>query len=514
LKLYVISHPSLGKGQRVVKGGFFMWGTISAFVVYLGAMVVIGALYVKQTGSVSDFFLGGRRLGPFTAAISAEASDMSSWLLMGLPGVAYLFGIQEALWTAVGLAVGTYLNWLLVARRLRKYTFHAGDAITIPEFLKNRYKDSSHVLPVISAIFILIFFGIYTASGFVAVGKLFSSVFGLPYILSVLIGVLVILAYTLLGGFLAVCSTDVVQGLLMFFALVVAPIGATLALGGPGVVAERIAAVGETYMNPFVDPSGKPLSLLVLLSTLSWGLGYFGMPHILVRFMAVRSDKDMVISRRVAMVWVIIAMGAAILVGLVGRVYVQPVLEGASSETVFIKMISGLFPSFIAGIFLCAILAATMSTADSQLLVTASAIAKDFYQPLLRKNASEKEIVLVSRLTILIVALLAFFMALNPNSSIFRLVSYAWAGFGATFGPIMLFSLFWKRTTRNGALAGLIVGGLTTIIWKQLSGGIFDLYELLPGFIIGSLAILVASLLDNPPSKEIEQEFEFVHSTK
>lgn len=489
---------------------FHMLSIIAAFALYLGAMVLIGLFYYRKTKSASDFFLGGRTIGPVVAAISAEASDMSSWLLMGLPGVAYLFGIQEALWTAVGLAVGTYLNWRFVAGRLRRYTIRSGDAITIPEYLKNRFRDNSNVLSVVSAVFILIFFGIYTASGFVACGKLFSSVFGMPYAAAVALGVVVILAYTLMGGFLAVCATDVVQGMLMFVALVAAPIAAVFAAGGLDVVAERIVAAGPTFMNPFADNSGGPLSAMTLISTLAWGLGYFGMPHILVRFMAVRSDKDMGTSRRIAMVWVLIAMAAAVLVGLVGRAYVSPALEGAASETVFIKIVEGVFPSFIAGIFLCGILAAIMSTADSQLLVTASAISKDFYKALIRKTASDAEVVLVSRITIFAVALVGFFMALNPSLSIFRLVSYAWAGFGATFGPIMLLSLFWKRTTRNGALAGLVVGGIITIIWKQLSGGIFNLYEIVPGFVAGTAAIVIASLLDAEPSAEIAAEFDSV----
>ena len=483
---------------------------LAAFAVYLLAMILIGFFYMKRTKNASDFFLGGRSVGPVTAAISAEASDMSSWLLMGLPGLAYLFGIQEALWTAVGLAIGTFVNWRFVAARLRRYTMRSGDAITIPEFLKNRFRDRSNLLSVVSAFFILVFFGIYTASGFVACGKLFSSVFGMPYAAAVGLGAGVIVVYTLLGGFLAVCATDVVQGGLMFVALLAAPIGAIIAVGGPAVAVGRIAAVGPNFLNPFLSASGAPLPAMTLVSTLAWGLGYFGMPHILVRFMAVRSEREIPTSRRIAMAWVLVAMTAAVIVGLAGRAYLAAPLDAAASETVFIKIAEGVFPAFVAGLFLCGILAATMSTADSQLLVTSSAFSKDFYKAILRKQAGDKEVVLVSRLTIVAVAVAGYFMALDPAGSIFRLVSYAWAGFGATFGPIILLSLFWKRTTRNGALAGLLAGGGVTILWKQLSGGIFDLYEIVPGFAAGLAAIVVVSLAGAPPPKEIVEEFEAV----
>ncbi|MDR1785532.1 MAG: sodium/proline symporter PutP [Spirochaetaceae bacterium] len=481
-------------------------GIILAFVLYLGAMIFIGWRYLKNNETPTDFFLGGRKVGPWMTALSAEASDMSGWLLMGLPGVAYLTGMKEAFWTAVGLTAGTYLNWLIVAKRLRKYTIHSNDSITIPEFFTNRFKDSSRAIALVSVIFILIFFTIYTASGFVACAKLFNSVFGLPYTVSLLLGIAVILAYTLLGGYLAVCATDFVQGSLMFVALTLTAIVMIFSLGGPAEAAQRVSAFGSQFLNPFVSGPEDNFGPMAIVSALAWGLGYFGMPHILVRFMGIRSNREITLSRRIATVWVVIAFVGALMVGAFAKAYLLPeTLASGAEETVFVRSILKMYPSFIAGLFLCGILAAAMSTADSQLLVASSAFSRDIFSGFLKKDASDKTLLLVSRLTVLAVAAIAFVIALNPASSIFGLVSYAWAGFGATFGPLVLLSLFWKRTTRNGALAGLIAGGLTVILWKPLKGGIFDLYEIVPGFAVClAVAVVVSLATRNDPAVEAE----------
>ncbi|GHV11415.1 sodium:proline symporter [Fibrobacterales bacterium] len=479
--------------------------TIAAFVLYLAFMVYLGLRNTKKNKSSSDFFLGSRNTGPWQTALSAEASDMSGWLLMGLPGVAYLGGMKEAFWTAIGLIIGTYLNWLFVAKRLRKYTIHAGDSITIPEFFTNRFKDNSRIISLVSVIFILIFFTIYAASGFVACAKLFNSVFDIPYLYALILGIAVILTYTLLGGYLAVVSTDFMQGSLMFFALVATTIGAIFSFGGWH---ETVAAVGTEMLNPFHDNPNVPFGTLGIVSALAWGLGYFGMPHILVRFMGLRSNKEVRTSRRIAMVWVVIAFAGALLIGAFGNAYLGTPLAPGMQETVFIETLKVMFPSFLAGIFLCGILAAAMSSADSQLLVAASAFSRDIYQTFLNKNASEKQTLLMSRVTVVVVALVAFFLSLDPMSSIFGLVSYAWAGFGATFGPLILLSLFWKGITRNGALSGLIAGGVTVIVWKQLHGGIFDIYEIIPGFAACFEIAVIVSLLGQKPGKEIAAEYE------
>ncbi len=473
-----------------------------AFICYLGIMIFIGLRYVKKTKDTSDFFLGGRKVGPWMTALSAEASDMSAWLLMGLPGVAYVTGLSGVFWTAIGLLVGTYLNWLIVAKRLRKFSIHAGDAITIPEFFINRFNDKSRITGLIATIFILIFFTVYAASGFVACAKVFNSVYGIPYLYALILGVVVIVAYTLLGGYLAVCATDFIQGMVMFFALTLSVIVMVIFLGGPVETYEAIASLGSQFMSPFTEDAGSSLSIISTLGNLAWGLGYFGMPHILVRFMALRSNKEIALSRRIAMVWVTIALIAAIAVGMIGKQYLFPtVLADGQADTIFLAVIMDLFPSFVAGIFLCGIMAAAMSTADSQLLVASSAFSRDVYKGFIRKNASEKETLLLSRLTVCVVAVIAFIIALNPNSSIFGLVSFAWGGFGASFAPVILLALFWRGTTRNGAIAGLIAGGITCLVWFNLSGGIFDVYEILPGFIVGLAATILVSLLDKKDQK-------------
>ena len=490
--------------------------TALAFALYLGLMLTIGFFTFRKTKSTSDYFLGGRSIGPWFTALSAEASDMSGWLLMGLPGLAYFTGLQEAFWTAVGLLVGTYLNWLLVAKRMRKYSIHAKDSITIPEFLTNRFHDKSKLLQTISSIIILVFFIVYTASGFLASAKLFTAVFGMNYYAALFLGVLVILGYTLLGGYLAVVATDFLQGTLMFFALVMTGVIAVFAIGGPAHTFEQLSQFGQHFINPFVTPPGTSYGFLQILSALAWGLGYFGMPHILIRFMSIRSNHEVKTSRRIAMVWVVIAMAAALLVGVVGKIFLQPTTFDSQSaaEAVFIVSMQKIFPTFIAGFFLCAILAASMSTADSQLLVASSAFSKDVYKAVLRKDASDKETLLVSRLTVVAITIIAIFLAMDPNSSIFDVVSYAWAGFGATFGPVILASLFWRRASRNGAVAAMLGGGITVVVWKQLSGGIFAVYEFLPGFIIASLCMVVFSLLEKHPDEEVFKEFDAFMATE
>lgn len=484
---------------------------IVTFTIYLFCMIGIGFIFYQKTEKMSDYILGGRKLNSWVTSLSAQASDMSGWLLIGLPGAAYATGIGAS-WIAVGLIVGTYLNWKFIAKRLRKYTQIAGNSITLPDYFENRFRDESKVLRVVSAVFILIFFLIYTASGFVAGAKLFNTVFGTPYLFALIIGAFVIISYTFLGGFKAVCWTDFFQGILMFFAIIIVPIAGMQVLGGSEITFEKLRAIDPSFLNIFSKGGGKMLTTIGIVSSLAWGLGYFGQPHILVRFMAIRSSEQVKKARWIAMVWVTLSLAAAVFVGIVGKVYLtEPLVE---AETVFMVMVGKLFPSLIAGVLLSAILAAVMSTADSQLLVTASAIAEDFYKALLRKDASDSELVWVSRLTVIGVAIVAFIFAINPESSVFGLVSYAWAGFGAAFGPNIIMSLLWKRMTRNGALAGVLAGGVTALIWMPLKGGIFDLYEIVPGFIVSIIAIIVFSLLDKQPSQEILDEFEAVKTTE
>lgn len=488
---------------------------IAAFVLYLGFMVVIGLRYMSKNNSALDFFLGGRKTGPWMTALSAEASDMSGWLLMGLPGLAYLGGMKEAFWTAAGLVVGTYLNWLIVAKPLRKCTIAFGDSITIPEFLTNRFKDKSHVLAAISVVFIALFFTIYTASGFVACAKLFNSVFGLPYYAGLTIGLVVILSYTILGGYLAVCATDFIQGTLMFIALIITTSVMIAVLGGPAQAFEKVnnfaaramaGDFGDIMKEKFI--ANQSYSAVSAISAAAWGLGYFGMPHILVRFMGIRSNTEIKLSRRIATVWVITAFVGAVVVGSAGTAYLSGVLAPEMAETVFSASMQQMYPSFVAGLFLCAILAAAMSTADSQLLVASSAFSRDVYKGLLKKDAKEKEVLNVSRITVFIIAAVAFVIALNPKSSIFSLVSYAWAGFGAAFGPVILLALFWRGMTRNGALAGLIAGGVTVIAWHNLKGGVFNIYEILPGFFACLIFAVAFSLLQKNKDAEMLEEFD------
>ena len=487
---------------------------IIMFVLYLVMMIGIGLIAFKRTSDTTDYYLGGRSLGKWVVSISAQASDMSGWLLMGLPGAAYLSGV-EAGWIAVGLAIGTYFNWKLVAKRLRNYTEVCGNSITIPQFLGNRYRDDQHIIRLVSALFILIFFLVYTASGFVSGAKLFSTVFNINYEVALLIAVVVVVSYTFAGGFFAVCWTDLIQGILMFMAIVIVPVAVVESMGGLSETLNNINTVNPNLLSAFTTADGSKVALISVISSLAWGLGYFGQPHILVRFMGIKNADEIKHSRRIAMVWVVFSLIAATLVGVLGRVYLSEDLTATSGETVYIKMVLSIFPLALAGLFLAAILAAIMSTADSQLLVTASAITQDFYKAKFRKNASEKELMKVSRGTVVAVAIIAAIIATNPNNTVLGLVENAWAGFGATFGPIVLFSLFWKRTTKNGAIAGMITGGLTAIIWRRLGvyiGGIFGLYEIVPGFLLSALAIYLVSIMDKEPSKEIVEEFEKVEA--
>ena len=474
--------------------------------------MAIGWFFYRKTRNLTDYILGGRGLNSWVTSMSAQASDMSGWLLLGLPGYAYLAGF-EASWIAIGLCIGTYFNWKFVARRLRKYTEVAGDSITIPDYFENRFRDRSNVLRIVSAFFILVFFLIYTSSGFVAGAKLFSTVFDLPYTMGLLIGALVIISYTFLGGFNAVSWTDFIQGSIMFFAVLIVPIIGIRAIGGFGPFNQAILDINPELLNLFTGVNGDSLSLIAIVSLVAWGLGYFGQPHILARFMAIRSSSQIKQARHIAMVWVVISLACAVLIGIVGRVYLKTFLQGNASETVFMELVNALVHPLPAGVLLAAILAAIMSTADSQLLVTSSAITQDFYKVLLRKNAGARELLWVGRLAVVLVAAAAFVIALDPDSSVLGLVAYAWAGFGAAFGPLILISLFWKRMTRNGAIAGIVAGGATVLIWKRLSGGIFDLYEIVPGFALSMAVIFLVSLLDSPPDAEIVAEFESVETS-
>ena len=480
---------------------------IIALVLYLALMMFIGIYYYRKTNSMDDYIIGNRKLGPWVAAMSAEASDMSGWMMMGVPGAAYLAGLSSA-WIAVGLGLGTWANWQFVAARLRKYTELANNSLTLPDFFQNRYQDNSNLLRIIPAIFIVIFFIIYTGSGFVSGGKRFSTLFGLEYSTAVLLGAFVVVFYTLTGGFMAVCWTDFIQGIMMFFAIVLVPATAVYMLGGPGTTATAIEIVNPTFFNPFLNPDGSTISFVAFISLMGWGLGYFGQPHILVRFMAISSTSELKRSRNIAVTWYIIAMIAAVFVGMVGKVFLTTGLEGPAVETVLLVMTQQLFNPFMGGIILSAVLAAIMSTASSQLLVAASAFSQDFYRSVIRKNADHNELLWVSRISVFLISAAAITIAMNPNSFILEMVSYAWAGFGASFGPAVLMSLFWRRTTRNGILAGITVGGLTVLIWKQFA--LWGLYEIIPGFALSLLAIYIVSKLDKEPAKEITDLFDAV----
>lgn len=499
-----------------------------AIVIYLVGMVVIGALFSKKNKSSDDFYLGGRKLGPFVTAMSAEASDMSGWLLMGLPAVALMCGLPEATWTAVGLAIGTYINWLIVAKRLRVYT-HRVNAFTLPDFFSKRFGDKKHIISTIAAVIIVVFFIPYTASGFAACGKLFASLFGMDYVTAMILSAIVIMVYCTLGGFLAASTTDFIQSIVMTIALfIVVGLGEGV-LHGFGNVFANVSSLNG-YLDVFKGfdvASGTTTSYgaLPVASTLAWGLGYFGMPHILLRFMAIEDENKLKTSRRVASIWVVISMAVAVLIGVVGyslmKEGIVPTYESASAaETIIVdisKFLSkfGVIPAFTAGIILAGILASTMSTADSQLLAAASSISQNLVQETFGVKLSEKKSVWLARISVIVISIIAIFLALDPKSSVFQIVSFAWAGFGAAFGPVVLFALFWKRTTKWGAFAGMLSGGAMVFFWKfviraNFKGTVLDFYELLPAFIVACVVIVVVSLLTKAPEKEITDVYDEV----
>ena len=498
---------------------------IGTIIAYLVAMVAVGLIFSRKNENVGDFYLGGRKLGPLVTAMSAEASDMSSWLLMGLPGVAYLTGGAEAGWTAIGLAAGTYLNWLFVAKRLRVYSQHCG-AITIPDFFAKRYKDKSKLIMGASALIILIFFVPYTASGFSACGKLFSSLFGWDYHLAMIISAVIIISYTCTGGFLAASTTDLIQSIVMTLALVSIVIFGVGAAGGLGNVVDNAESIAGYFSLSHIHNTetggADKYTVLTIASILAWGLGYFGMPHILLRFMAIRDKEKIKTSRRIASVWVVISMGIAIFIGFIGNALSKSgkldVLAGNDSEKVVIKIAQYMSEhhvglAVIAGLVFAGILACTMSTSDSQLLAASSSMSENILKGVFDVKLSDKVSMLVARAVLLVVAVLSIILAWNKDSSVFRVVSFAWAGFGATFGPVMLTALFWKRSNRWGAIAGLIVGAVMVFVWKfhiAAIGGIFAIYELLPAFLCALAAIIIVSLLTGAPEKEITDEFDTV----
>lgn len=507
-----------------------------AMVIYMAVVIVLGVTFAKRANASSDaYFLGGRSLGPWVTAMSAEASDMSGWLLMGLPGVAYWCGIADASWTAIGLAVGTYINWLIVSKRLRRYSEKAGNAITLPEYFSNRFHEKSKVIMTIAALFILVFFTVYAASCLVTCGKLFSTLFDMPYIPMMIVGAAFVLVYTIIGGFLAESASDFMQALVMIIALGVIVFVGTAAAGGLGAVVDNVRDIpGFLEFFGIANPQttadgvqqvaeGAPLfgeassyGALAVVSTMAWGLGYFGVPQVLLRFMAIRNECELTMSRRIATVWVVISLTIAVFIGVVGRaLYPTDLLTSSDAENVFILLATSLLPPLIAGFVMAGILAATISSSDSYLLIAASAFSKNIYQGLFRKSASDREVLNISRLTLLLIAVVAIIIALDENSVIFTIVSFAWAGFGATFGPLMLFSLFWKRTTRAGAIAGMLGGAGMVFVWNLLVrplGGMWDIYELLPAFLFSCLCIVVVSLLTPKPSEEIQREFDEVRA--
>ncbi|MDY2960041.1 MAG: sodium/proline symporter [Hornefia sp.] len=496
---------------------------MTAIALYLLGMLGIGIYFSKKNEDAGDFYLGGRTLGPFVTAMSAEASDMSSWLLMGLPGVAYLSGVASASWTAIGLAIGTYVNWLLIAKRIRTYTHQIG-AITIPEFFSKRYHDKKNILNFFAAVMIIIFFIPYTASGFAACGKLFSTLFGVDYFRAMIVSAAVIVGYTALGGFLAASTTDLIQSIIMSIALVVILwYGTYLAGGVDSVISNAKSMPGYlSFLNTY-EPEAKasaPYNFLNVLSTFAWGLGYFGMPHILLRFMAIGDKNKLTLSRRVATIWVVISLGVAVIIGIVGSGMTAngtiPYLEGATSETIIVKIAHllsshGSIFSLLAGLILAGILAATMSTADSQLLAASSGVSQNIARDFLKIQMSEKKAILISRLTVLSIAVIGIVLAADPDNSVFEIVSFAWGGFGATFGPVVLCALFWKNSNKYGALAGLLAGAVMIFLWKYAirpMGGLWDTYELLPAFLFALLAVFVVSKLTGAPEHAVQEEYD------
>ena len=502
---------------------------VLTIAVYLIGMIVVGIVCSKQGGSgTGDFYLGGRKLGPIVTAMSAEASDMSSWLLMGLPGVAYFTGLADATWTAIGLAVGTYINWLIVAKRLRIYSAEI-NAITVPEFISKRFEDNKKVLLGIAAIIILIFFIPYTASGFAAIGKLFNSLFDFDYVTTMAVGAAVVILYTIMGGFLAVSTTDLIQSIVMSFALVVVlAFGINMAGGWDAVVDNAKAIPGYLKLtelgNVATGETGK-YGFITIVSTMAWGLGYFGMPHILLRFMGIDDPKNVKLSRRIGSIWVVISMGVAVVIGIVGysmsKASVIVTFDSATAAEAVIVQISNLLSTYgipaaiMAGLIISGILASTMSTADSQLLAASSSVSEDLIRGMLGVKMSEKTTMWVARLTVVGISIIAVFLARDPNSSVFGIVSFAWAGFGAAFGPAMLAALFWKRANKQGILAGMVSGAVMIFVWKYMVrplGGAWNIYELLPAFLVATLFIVVVSLATAKPKQETVDTFEKVNT--
>ena len=505
---------------------------VLAILIYFIVVLTIGFIYAKRSNSsTSEYFLGGRKVGPWFTALSAEASDMSGYLLMGMPGLAYFCGASDVGWTAIGLAIGTYLNWLLVAKRLRKYSVVANDSITLPGFYSNRFHDDKNIIATVAAVIILIFFCVYCGSCFVTCGKLFNSLFGWDYSVMMVFGALIVFLYTMVGGYFSVVATDFVQGCLMFFALVVVFFGSVTMAGGientaaflsdiPGYLSMTTMATPEVNAEGVQQVAGgQPLfgvpaeyGLLTIISTMSWGLGYFGMPQVLVRFMGIRNENEVKTSRRIAIVWVIISMAAAVMIGMIGRAIVPiDFLTNSSAESIFIKLSQIMLPSFFCGLVVSGILAASMSSASSYLLITGSSVAENIFRGVFKKNATDNQVLIVSRITLAAVLLFGIFVAWEEDSVIFQVVSYAWAGLGASFGPLTLFALYWRRTTKQGAIAGMIAGAAMVLIWHNLikpMGGVFGIYELLPAFLCSCLAIVVVSLLTKEPEQEVLDEFD------
>ncbi|MFD2679195.1 sodium/proline symporter PutP [Bacillus seohaeanensis] len=477
--------------------------TLISIIIYLVGMLIVGYLAAKLTSNLSDYVLGGRRLGAGVAALSAGSSDMSGWLMLGLPGAVYASGMGS-IWLAIGLSTGAYLNWQFVAKPFRVYTEVANDSITVPDYFEHRFADNSKVLRVISAVVILVFFTFYTSSSLVGGAILLEESFNMDYRLALWVGAAVIISYTFFGGFLAASWTDFIQGILMFLALIIIPMVAINELGGWSETVATVGNMDTSYLNVY---SGA--TFISVVSLLAWGLGYFGQPHIVVRFMGIKSTKEVPKARLIGMTWMVVSLFGAIIVGFSGIAYFADAPLD-NSETVFIMFSQVLFNPWVAGFLLAAILSAIMSTVDSQLLVSSSALTQDFYKSIFRKNASQKEEMLIGRFAVLAIAVIAIFLGYDRDSKVLELVSYAWAGFGAAFGPLILLSLFWKRMTRNGALAGMIVGAVTVVVWSNLTGGIFEMYELLPGFILSVISIVVVSLVGKEPSAEVQKQFDEV----
>ena len=507
----------------------FDWTVLGSFVGYLFVMLWIGFFFSKKQSNLGDYYLGGRKMNKWVVALSAQASDMSGWLLMGLPGAIYLGGFSEA-WIGIGLLIGTYLNWKIVAQRLRRYSQVCGDSITIPDFICNRFRDKTGASRVIAAVIILVFFTFYTASGFVGAAKLFSTIFPISYSTALWIGAAVVVSYTLLGGYMAVCWTDFIQGSLMFVAIVLVPAIVICDAGGFAATVDSLNEINPFLQSLFTNAStGKAVGFIGLASCMAWGLGYFGMPHILVRFMSINNPAEVKGSRRIAMTWVAISLGAATVIGLVFHLFLKQrgltlADVGNDPEKCFMVMINSIFSNgfaarVFAGVLLSAILAAIMSTADSQLLVSASSFTNDIYRRV-KKSASNRELVMISRLAVAAVALVAAFMSMNQESDFFKavmkMVSFAWGGFGAAFGPLILLALFWRRVNLAGAVSGMVVGTVTCFVWKFVLSGyaadypIFGLYELAPGFVLSFAVTVVVSLLTARPSAEMLAEFDRV----